>query len=143
MKSATDHHGTLGVARWIVRGAVLLAVLLFVGALRSNDASWFLGLWRVIVAGMVAGCWALTVLVARSQTKPGEQGFDFALGLVSVAFGLFSVFGATDEGGSDLFFEIVGPLLVLGGIALVLASAAGKRRAQQWRNTEETNGRSR
>ncbi|MBN1322244.1 MAG: hypothetical protein JXA87_15545 [Thermoleophilia bacterium] len=130
------HPGTLRTARWVARAAVVLALVVFVVTLLwANNAPWFLDLWRAVLVVTVVGCWSLSALAALSQTRTTERSCDFVLVLIALALGLFSAFLATDEGGSDLFFEIGGALAVLGGIALIVASAAGKRRAQQWRNT--------
>ena len=134
--------GALRAARWAARAVIAGALLTLIVVAWSISPSWLLDLWRAVLAVMAAGCWALTAVLALSQTRPVEQGIDFALALVSVAFALFSIFAVTDEGGSEFSIEIVGAVLVLGAIGLIVASAAGKRRAQQWRNTESTDGRS-
>jgi len=127
--------GILRKASWAVRAGVLAGLVLFVVGVWRNDPQWPGDLRRAGLAVMTAGCWLLTALECIDRRRLGERGADVALGLVFLAIGVFSLMGATDEGGFHLFVVVVGTLLVLGGLALVIAAAAAKRRSEEWRNT--------
>jgi len=119
------------------RAVVVVGLVLFVVAVWLNGLPWPGDLWKAGLVVMAVGSWALTAVVRVRRNVRPRSGIELALGLVCIALGLFSLFGATDEGGSDLFVELVGALLVLGGLALVVAAAVAKRRVEEWRNASE------
>ena len=135
MEAAAAHRGTLRTASWVVRAGVLAGLVLFVVGVWRNDPPWPGDLCRAGLVVAAAGCWVLTALEYVDRGRLGERGADVALGLVFLAIGVLSLIGATDEGGSHVFVEIVGALLIVGGLALVIAAAAAKMRVEEWRNT--------
>jgi peptidoglycan/LPS O-acetylase OafA/YrhL len=138
MEAATVRTGTLRTASWVVRAVVAAGLVLFVVGVWLDGLPWPGDLWKAGLVVMAVGSWALTALVGARRKVGPRLGTEFAAGLVCMAVGLFSLFGATDEGGSDLFVEIVGALLVLGGLALVVAAAVAKRRVEEWRNANNS-----
>lgn len=121
----------------MARTVVALGLLLFAGAVGTGDHGWLLAFWRVDLALVAAATWALAALVGAFGSNSQEQTIDFVIGLACLGFGVLSLFGTTDEWSSDVFAEIAGALLVLGAVGLIMASAASKRRADRWRNTED------
>lgn len=126
--------GTLQTAPWVLRASVLAGLALFVVGVWRDGLPWPGDLWRVGLIVMAVGCWVLTAIVGVRREVRQRLGMELALGLVCLAVGLLSLFGATDEGGSEFFVEVTAAFLVLGGLALVVAAAVAKKRAEEWRN---------